>query len=331
MDNQTTPKSNANEEIDLLELFNRMGKSIQKGIRWILDLLYKLIILILGKSIWIGSSAVIGIIIGVLFFFITPRFYSSQMVAISNSTNNDVVINSLNQLNELCLNSNHQALANYLNISLLQAEQIKSIKAFYGIDLNNDKVTDYIDYLNSFNSKDTSIHRLKDIFYLKIEVFNESVFSAIRDGIKHYIWSNPYIEENSQIRKEQITDMIAAYSKEIQKLDSLQKDYYFNQITQRAGNGQIIFLNEKDVKLFHKEMLELVAQKQLLQKDMTLNPDPITIIQDFTQLSQAENPWTKYVKFWGLWFAIFGFIAGICWQHKKAVFTFLRKNILDKN
>lgn len=330
MDNQNALRPNSNDEIDLLELFSRMGKSVIKSLNWIVNLLYKSFLLILSKAIWIGTFAIIGAAIGIVFYFVTPRFYSSQMVARSNSTNNVIVINALNQLNDLCLNSNPTALAGYLGISVPQAKQVKSIQAFYGIDLNNDGVTDYVDYENTYNPKDTTIKRLKDVFYLKIEVYDESVFSAVRDGIKRYIWSNPYIAENNEIRKEQVTSMISAYDKEIQKLDSLQKDYYFNQLTQKAGNGQIIFLNEKDVKLFHNDMLGLVTRKQSLQKDLTLNPDPITVIQDFTQLSLAENPWTKYVKFWGLWFALLGFITGVSWQYRKSIFAFLSKIILGK-
>lgn len=331
MDNQNALRSNSSDEIDLLELFSRMGKSVIKGLNWIFNLLFKFVLLILSKAIWIGTFTIIGAAVGIVFYLITPQFYSSQMVALSNSTDNDIVINSLNQLNDLCLRTNQKALAKYLGISVEQAKQIKSIQAFYGIDLNNDKVADYIDYSNTYNAKDTSIHRLKDIFYLQIMVYDESVFSAVRNGIMHYIMSNPYIAKNNEIRKEQDSSMIVAYNKEIQKLDSLQKDYYFNQLTQKAGNGQIIFLNEKDIKLFHNDMLSLVLRKQQLQKNLTLNPDPITVVQDFSQLSQAENSWTKFVKFWGLWFAIFGFITGICWQHKKSIFTFLRKNILDKD
>ena len=328
MDNQNAPKPSSSDEIDLIELFNRMGKSMIKGFSWVLNLLLKFFLLILSKALWIVSFMFIGIALGIAVFYVTPRFYSSQMMASANSTNNGIVINAINQLNDLFKAANYTAAAQNLNISIEQAMKIKSIQAFYGIDINHDNIPDYVDYDNLYNPKDTTTKRLPDIFYVMVKVYDKDVFAPVRDGIKKYIFSNPYIAENNDIRKEQTASMIVAYDKEIQKLDSLQKDYYFNQLTQKAGNGQIIFLNEKDVKLFHKEMLGLVAQKQVLQKTLAVNPDPITVIQDFTQLTRAVNPWTKYVKYWGLWFALLGFFAGIYWQHRKSVITFLRKNML---
>jgi len=328
MDNQITPKSSSNDEIDLLELFNRMGKAFTKSIIWVLNLLLKLFLLILSKAFWIASFMIIGIGLGIAVFYATPRFYSSQMMATANSTNNGIVINAINQLNDLFTAANYTAAAQNLNIPIEQAKKIKSIQAFYGIDINHDNIPDYVDYDNLYNPKDTTTKRVPGLFYVMVKVFDKGVFAPVRNGIEKYIFSNPYIAENNNIRKEQTASMIVAYDKEIQKLDSLQKDYYFNQLTQKAGSGQIIFLNQKDVKLFHKEMLGLVEQKQDLQKTLTLNPDPITVIQDFTQLTRAVNPWTKYVKYWGIGFALLGFFAGVYWQHRKSVFAFLRKNML---
>lgn len=327
MENQIKP--NSNDEIDLLELFNRMGKAFTKSITWVFNLLFKLFLLILNRAFWIASFMLIGVVLGIAVFYATPRFYSSQMMATANSTNNDIVVNAINQLNNLFTAANYNAAAQNLNISIEQAKKIKSIQAFYGIDVNHDNIPDYVDYDNLYNPKDTTTKRVTGLFYVMVKVYDKEVFSPVRDGIKKYIFSNPYIAENNEIRKEQTASMIVAYDKEIQKLDSLQKDYYFNQLTQKAGSGQIIFLNEKDVKLFHKEMLGLVEQKQDLQKELTLNPDPITVIQDFTQLTRAVNPWTKYVKYWGLVFAILGFFAGVNWQYRKSILTFLRKNMLS--
>ncbi len=323
MENQT-PKQN--EEIDLLELFQRMGRSVRKGINWVINLAYQFFLLILRKSIWIGVSMIVGIVVGISLFFATQRFYASEMVAKANVTENNFVVNAINQLNDLCIDGNYKTLAYYLETTELNASKIKSIRAGYGIDINFDGITDYVDYKNEVNLKDTNIRRLSRLFYVRVEVYNETGFATVTEGTKKYIWKNPYIIKNNEVRKIQIEAMISSYNQEIKKLDSLQKSYYFNQLTQKAGNGQMMFFNEKDVKLFHRDVIALVAEKQNLEKSLIVDPDPITIVQDFTPLSRMENPWTKYVKNWGIAFALLGFFVAVFWQYKSNIFTFIREN-----
>lgn len=323
MENQT-PKQN--EEIDLLELFQRMGKFMRKGINWVINLAYQFFLLILRKSIWIGTFAVIGTIVGIILFFLTPRFFASEMVARANVTENNFIVNAINQLNELCADGNYSVLAKYLETNELNASKIKSFKAGYGIDINFDGITDYVDYENKVNLKDTNIRRLSKLFYVRVEVYDETGFATITTGTKKYIWKNPFIAENNIVRKQQAMDMINSYNLEIKKLDSLQKSYYFTQLTQRAGNGQMMFFNEKEVKLFHRDMIALVSEKHSIEKTLLVDPDPITIVQDFTPLSRTENPWTKYVKKWSLAFATLGFLVSVFWEYKAKIFRFIKEN-----
>jgi len=323
MENQT-PKQN--EEIDLLELFQRMGNSIRKGINWVINLVYQFFLLILRKSIWIGVSMIIGIAVGISLFFATQRFYASEMVAKANVTENNFVVNAINQLNELCVDGNYKTLAYYLETTEMNASKIKSFKAGYGIDINFDGITDYVDYDNKVNLKDTNIRRLNKLFYVRVEVYDETGFATVTEGTKKYIWKNPYIIKNNEVRKVQIEAMINSYNQEIKKLDSLQKSYYFTQLTQKAGNGQMMFFNEKEVKLFHRDVIALVEEKQKLEKSLVVDPDPITIVQDFTPLSRTENPWTKYVKNGGLAFALLGLILSLLWQYKHQLITFYTNN-----
>ncbi|SDB82986.1 hypothetical protein [Williamwhitmania taraxaci] len=311
-----------NEEIDLLDLFNRMGKSIQKGINWGINLIYQFFLLLIRKSLWILTFTCIGVSIGLLLFFNTNRFYTSNMVAKCNSTENNIVVDAINQLNDLCINNNFEMLARYLETSPRQAAQIKLIKAYYGIDINRDSIADYIDYLETYNAKDTSQRIVRNMVFVKVEVFNEDVFSDLRDGLQKYIWKNPYIAKNNEVRKEQTAIMISSMDRELKNLDSLQKSYR-NNLMQKSGNGQMVLLNEKEIKLIYPDIIKLVSQKQKLEKSLIVDPDPLTIIQDFTPLSKAVNPWTKYVKSWGLSFALLGFILSLLWQYKRTIITLI--------
>ena len=323
--NTQLENSKPSEEIDLLELFNRMGRSIKNLFIWLYNLLVSFFLLLIRKFVWIFFFSIVGAFVGYLFYNNTPRFYSSQMVAVSNSMNNSVIVNSINLINDLFESKNYDVLANYLSISPQMAKKIKSIGAYYGIDLNKDKITDYVDYEKVYNPKDTTQKRLTDIFYLKISVYDETIFANVRDGIKKYINTNPYIVENNNVRKQQDIKLIELYKKQIMKLDSLQKVQYFEvPKLQKSGNNQLVLLNEKETKLYHTDIINLYNAQLYLERQLVLNPDPITIIQDFTQLAKADNPLIKFLKTWVVIFAIFGFSFSILWQYRKRLWTLTR-------
>lgn len=324
MDNQIQ-QAKPSDEIDLIELFNRIGNGIKKAFNWVLDLVISFFLLLLRKSLWIISFMFIGIFVGYFFYSSSPRYYSSEMVASSNSMNNGVIVNSINLLEELFKNKNYNAIASYLFISSKDAEKIKSIDAYYGIDINRDGLTDYVDYDRKYNPIDTSKRRVSNIFYLKISVYDETVFSNIRDGIKKYINTNQYVLQNNDVRKQQINSMVEEYKNEIEKLENLQKVQYTElPKMQKSSGGQMIVLNEKEVKLYHNDIIALYNKKLELEKELAINPDPITVIQDFTQLSKVDNPLIKFLKIWVIVFMVLGFCISILWQYKSNIWHLIK-------
>lgn len=325
MSNDQINRPQASDEIDLIELFNKIGNSIKKGVMWIINRLQDFILLLIRKSLWIISFSIIGAFVGYSFFKATPRYYSSQMVAVSNALDNNYIVSSINLLDDLFKGGNHDIAANYLEIPIENAKQIKSIGAYYGIDVNKDKLTDYVDYTETYNPKDTSIRRITDFFYVKMEVFSETVFAQARDGIKKYINKNNFVIDNNQVRIAQSEELIKSIDQEIKKLDSLQRIQYFEiPKSQKANNTQMVVLNEKEMKLYHEQILTLQRQKLELEKDITIKKDPITVVQDFTPLSKAENPITKYLINWVALFSLLGFIVSLLWQFKKAIIQLIK-------
>lgn len=327
MSDEQVNKTKATDEVDLIELFNRMGRGIKRGTVWLFKQVENLFILLIRKSLWIVSFAIIGLLVGYLIYKSSPRYYSSEMTAISNSVDNSHIVNSINLLNSLFKEKNYSSASAYLDIPVGKAKQIKSIAAFYGIDLNRDKIVDYVDYANSFrfNPKDTMAKRLTNYFFVNLEVYNEGAFTAAREGLKKYIYKNEFVVENNNERIAQNEEMIKVINIEIKKIDSLQKIAYFETpLLQKASNGQMVFLNEKEVKLYHDQLLKLQRDKMRLERENKINKDPITIVQDFTPLSKAENPYSKYGVKWGLIFAVIGFIASLLWQFRTKIVDYIK-------
>jgi len=245
------------------------------------------------------------------------------MTAISNSINNSYVVSSINLLNDVFKQKNYSIAANYLNIDINRVQEIKSIEAFYTIDINKDGLPDYTDYKWKYNPRDTT-KRLDSYFVIRLEVYDESIFAQVRDGIKNYIYKNKFILDNNNERIRQNKILIETIENEIRKLDSLQKVEYFElPQMQRATSNQMVVLNEKDRKLYHDQKLALEREKLRLEKDININSEPITVVQDFTPLSKAENPYTKYAISLGLLFAVLGFVISIFWQYKRDIYDLI--------
>ena len=301
-----------------------MWRGFKNAINWIINLIVKFFLLLIRKSLWIISFGIIGLVVGYIFYTLSKRFYSSEMTAISNSINNTYIVTSINLLNDLFKQKNYSIAANSLNIDINRVQEIKSIEAFYTIDINKDGIPDYIDYKREYDPKDTLVKRLDSPFVIRVEVYNESVFDEVRDGIKNYIYKNKFVVDNNNERIRQNKALIETIEKEIRKLDSLQNVEYFElpQI-QRATSNQMVLLNEKERKLYHSQKLALEREKLQLEKIQNINSEPITVVQDFTPLSKAENPYTMYAINYGLLFAALGFAISIFWQYKRDIYNLI--------
>ncbi|MDX9694824.1 MAG: hypothetical protein RBT49_03440 [Bacteroidales bacterium] len=315
-----TTEQQRNDEIDLIELFQKMGTGIKNMFNKLIGLINSFFIFLIRKSVWLITFIILGFIVSYMLFTMTKRYYTSEMTARSNSMNNTVIVNSINLLNDLFISTNYSALSEYLQLTETQAKNIKSINAYYGIDINKDGIADFVDYKNSYNPKDTTQKRLGNVFYLQISVFDESVFPILKNSIKSYINNNPFVIENNNLRINQAENQIAILRAEIAKLDSLQNVQYFEiPKTQKSNNNQMIVLNEKDIKLFHEDKIKLNTKILELEKDLAINPDPITVIQDFAQLSKTQNPITKFIKIWVPIFFVLGLICALLWQYRKKI------------
>ena len=57
---QVNKPQQASDEIDLIELFNRIGNSIKKGVIWVFYRIQDLLFLLIRKSVWILVFSIIG-------------------------------------------------------------------------------------------------------------------------------------------------------------------------------------------------------------------------------------------------------------------------------
>jgi hypothetical protein len=313
-------------EIDLLELFNIMGRGIKNAFLSLLKTIVFLIVFGVKLAHYIALAAIVGGAIGWIFFSLSQRYYSSDLIAQPNGINATDMVQYINDLNKFCKKNNNAALSYSLDLSDTTAKKIKNIEAFRYIDVNRDKIGDFVDFNNSFSAEDTNQQIDEKRIYLRVEVYDNTAFNSVRDGIFSYISKNPYLLKLNDIRKNELSELVFSIEKEINKLDSLQNvDYFKNntKLTTGSGEGSLMFLSEKDKQMYYKDKMVLIKQKQNYLKELELATTPITVIKDFTQLTVEENPRGNYILWFGLGLGLLCYIILMIVKYYQKILFFI--------
>ena len=336
---QNTVKST--EEIDIFEVGSRVWNGITKlfiGLKDLIayiiillkDICVSIIILLIRKWLWIAIFTICGMLIGLGLYEAIRPSYLFTCEGETGGIDNTVVIEHVNRLNLLL--GDTLLLANYLNLTVEQALEIRSIKACYGIDITGDGKPEYIDISGKrFNHKDSTQTRLPSFVHFRISLYDKEILPAVREGFLHYIKNNVYIQDLYRIDKEQRIQMIEGLDKEIarlDKIDSVQRSRMSNNDELGTDKGQIVFLNnkEQEIRLLYTDILALFTQRQVLQRHIDLIHEPVLIVQDFIPVNQKERPLTWFLIRFGGMMAFLGIFCAMIWQYRKTIWKTIRED-----
>jgi uncharacterized protein YneF (UPF0154 family) len=305
-----TEKKETPQEIDLIELFSKIANWFSSKIRYLLDILLQVFYFLTNNIIWLVSFLIIGLIIGFYIHKIQKLYYHTEMVGISNTITNSEVIRNIN-------NWNYESV-----FTEDEVQNIKSIKATFLLDKNNDDLWDIIDDFDNINTSDTNIinERVKNYFCVKIEVYDTSLISNIEKKLLQYISNNKRVVNLNTINTKQKEDLIPIIEKEISDLDSLRKfEYFTKQKTPSIKFNETLLVSEQETKLYHKDILYLTKLLQEEKRELFLKKDPFDIILDFYVPIIEENNLTNTLVNSVKLSLLFGLIILIFIKKKKRI------------
>ena len=307
-----------NDEIDLIEVFQKLGNWIINIFKWFINLLYRILLFFIRRAILIGIIIIIAVAFGFYQYKTSDRYYSSSLEAYSNAMSSIDMINYINNLYALFEENDTTALKSKLKLSSSELEQVKNIKAYKVIDYDKDGVTDKIDFEEKALSSDTIVSMKR--FVIKVEVYNQDIIPTIQDRVVNFINTNDYITKLNTIRRRQLSELMDKINLEMNVLDSLKKTEYFKKdesITPKSG--QLLIMNEKTTQLYHPQIIAMYKERQNLESELELKTDPITIIQDFSSLSTVENDLFSYIKFYGIIGLVLSILIAIIIENLKVI------------
>jgi len=329
-----------NDEIDIFEFCSRMWVAFTKFLIGIKDLFVNFIIFLIRKSLWIFSFGLAGALMGFLLYGISRPFYTSTLEGNTGGiydveernylggVDNSVVIDHINKLNKAV--GKPLLLANYLGMSIEQVKEIRSIKAFYGIDINKDMKPDYVDVKETYNPKDTNQIRVPSFVQIKVSVYDESIFPNLRKGLLNYVNNNAFIQDLYRISRSQKEEMVQVIEKELKTIDDFQQARIRKE--SNVDQGSVVVVGtEPEPRLFYGDVLSLQRRKQLLEKNLEISDEIVVIVQDFTPLQQEERTVVKYIAVLGTFMAVLGIFCALLWQYRKRIWQLIREDSSPKH
>lgn len=296
---ENTPNKNVREdEIDLLDLFRRMGNTIRKWLNALSIGILISIVFLFRKALWLSYSLIIGIAISLLIKSQAEKVYSSEMTIRSNTVPNSDMITYINRLHTFSLEGDSSSLSNALSLSPDESQNVLDIQAFWAIDLAADGVPDKVDYKDNYDPTDTINIRMKDRLVVRVKLVDNKGFSPLTQKIIGYVNKNELFQQKNRVRITQFNEIRDRLIYDINQLDSLQKVKYFEETRSRQPNsgGQMIFLQEQNTQLIYSDIYNLYTRKQSIDSELELYQDVVTLLNDFTQPARPTNGLPFYGK-----------------------------------
>lgn len=275
------PQQPQNEEVDLGQLFNAIGKLFERFFNFI-GRIFKGIFSAIIYSVkplvkhfkLVAVAMVLAAVLGFVMQKVKEPIYYSKMVVKPHFGSKYQLANNIDYFNALIGSENVKELSNIFEIDTTDAKQLVSFDLEPGPETQNDLFTEYNEYVMEIDTslvdelsytefiknRDLLSHRL---FLVKAKALKKDIFVDLYEGFKK-TFENDFAKHEKKVR-----DTIANIERRILKqqlarLDSIQKTYLKVKINEsEKGNfslalGNTLPLQEekaltKEYELFNKE------------------------------------------------------------------------------
>jgi len=239
-----------NQEVDLGQLFNSVGRLFQRLFDFITSILkfFFNTVIISSKAVITNFKILVGVVIiaGILGFtlekFLPVRYESSMLVKTYFDSKYQLDIN-LSYYNNLISDERYDELANIFNIDNERAENLLEFELLRGPENENTKLQLYDNFVRSIDSiraQDVSYDEYLenrdifsgDMFYIRVESLDKDIYGQLDTGIMksfENLYSTKKMKKRDSmllIRKQTILESIA-------KIDSL-KEVYINVLEEES-------------------------------------------------------------------------------------------------
>jgi len=263
------PSSNSNTqgEIDLIEIIIYIQNVLKRNFNTIIIFFF------------------IGLIAGLMYYFLAKKTYTSSMVISSGMLTAANGSSLINTLDVLVQEENFILLSKKLGMTPNQVESIKEINV-------------------SSIFKEEEEDNDMNIFRINVQIHNNDLLDSLESGIIHYLEGNVYVKKRIELKKKNLLTLIDKINEEISEIDSIKNNVHANMVA-KSDNLNLYLLDPVSI---YKEAITLFQQELELQSELELI-DNIQVIESFTRFERSISPRTRHIIFGPLLGLLFSFIV----------------------
>ncbi|GAL62295.1 hypothetical protein [Algibacter lectus] len=321
------PQPQQSEEVDLGQLFKLIGNAFDRLFKFIGGIFTKIFGLFIGvlshffkRKIWYASVVIIGFAVGFFMDSTSDKTYGANMFIETNFNSSRQVYENIRQFHQLANeDQDFQELSKRLNIT---EEEAETLKGFY-IDPDTDesfiveKYSNFYKKLDSISRLEMTYERYKEslssydfnIHYIGVASTDKRIYKKIEKAFITEISSNNYLEEVVRVNVENLEKQDEALLIQIQKNDSLVKEYLNIRINEskkenETNSGTNLYMGNSesgslimDESVIIEKRLDLEAQRRIINKDKAEQKNVINVIANFPTNGYDISKWYEKNKF----------------------------------
>ncbi len=271
------PEKPKSDDIDIIEIFNLIGRAIKsffdfifKIFVWLFNLLILFALFIKRNVILLSLATVVGVVIGAVSDFYQKSYYTSTMVVEPNFNTSTQLIEYIKLCSQLARSRDSVALSEILEISPSEASKIRSI-TIEAKNNNNMRLKLFNDFVKTADSTTLKNVTYKEFeenltmsdyehFFIVMDAKEKSVFKKVENKILN-IPLSPFTVSMKETELQNLTLQATNLEKSLEKIDSLRLDYKKimldeeQKLNRPAGTGTTFYMGTENIRTTNELVL----------------------------------------------------------------------------
>jgi len=268
------------EEVDLFHFFAEVAAFIKRY--------WKLVI----------GFAFLGLLLGILIYWRSPKLYPSSMIVHSALYTNQEQIHIIGNWSALLKSGEFETIAQSWNCNPQLVQKVKKITAE--------------------EIMKAMVQNNPNGFKLDVLVTDPGVLDSLQNSIVWGLENNTYIRDRIAVKRANYQEMIRKVSDEIQKLDST-KAVVDNLMRTKGTTQSSVIIDASDI---NTQLISLHEKLLGYQEELKF-VNPVHVLQSFSKFTRPESP--VLIKQAGIGFVAGGFIGFLI-----ALFIYIRRKLASR-
>ena len=236
------PKQSENEEVDLGQLFNAIGRLFEKLFSFIGSIFKGVFsIIVYALKPFVKNFKLVAIVLlasGLIGFAIDKTIkpvYKSDMLVKPYFDSKYQLANNVDYFNALIKSDNIKELSQVFEIDTIEAQELVGFEMKIGPETPNDLLLEFNDYLKQIDSSlvdDVSYEKYVEnrdvlsgsVFSIKAQAYKNDIFTSLEKGFEKTL-RNSYSGKLKDIRDRSFEIRKTVYKEELKRIDSFQRIY----------------------------------------------------------------------------------------------------------